>query len=244
MKRFVLCAAALLMASCHGTRDTRSDPLPGFPRLVLWAWERPEDFGFLPPQSAGVAFLVRTISWSKGEMSSRPRLQPLHVPAGTPLITVVRLESGGEPLPDAAAVALEAAKAGQMEGSEIRALQVDFDAKRSEREWYRGMLARLRETLPSNLPLTITALASWCESDGWIANLPLSDAVPMLFRMGSGERFPPGDFRVGLCRSSVGLSTDEIPPAVPRGRRIFVFNPRPWSETAYRWARENVRKWQ
>jgi len=211
---------------------------------MLWAWERPEDLSFAQPQTAGVAFLARTISWRNGEMNFRPRLQPLHVSQGAALMAVVRLESGGEPLPDAAAVALETAKAVQIEGVSVRALQVDFDAKGSEREWYRGLLTRLRESLPASMPLSITALASWCQFDGWIANLPVSDAVPMLFRMGAGESFPGGDFRVPICRSSVGISTDETPPAVPRGRRIFVFNPRPWSETTYRWALERVRKWQ
>ncbi len=241
MKRLLVCAAVLL-AGCHAPQ--RPDPLPGFPRLVLWAWERPEDLSFVNPQAAGVAFLARTISWQAGAVNSRPRLQPLRVPEGAALMAVVRLESGGEPLPDAGAIAAEAAKAAQLQGVTIKAVQVDFDAKAGERAWYRSVLVSLKQELPASMPLGITALASWCQDDGWIRDLQVSDAVPMLFRMGAGESFSGGDFRVPLCRSSAGISTDEIPAAVPKGRRMFVFNPRPWSDTAYRWAREDVKKWQ
>jgi hypothetical protein len=243
MKRFVIILAAAL-AACHSTRDARPDPLPGFPRVMLWAWERPESLEFVDPKVAGVAFLARTISWTNGEVTSRPRLQPLHIPANTALMAVVRMESGGEPLPDVAQVAGEALKASELEGATVEALQLDFDAKVGERDWYGAVVKKLREALPKPTPLSITALVSWCQFDGWISNLPVSDATPMLFRMGDNESYRGGEFRVGMCRSSVGISTDETTPALPPARRVFVFNPRPWSDTAYRWALERVRKWQ
>jgi hypothetical protein len=67
-----------VLCLCCGCRQ-QPDPLPGFPRLVLWAWERPERMEFLNPRSAGVAFLARTVSWRAGQITSRPRLQPLQV---------------------------------------------------------------------------------------------------------------------------------------------------------------------
>jgi hypothetical protein len=153
-------------------------------------------------------------------------------------MAVVRLESQGGPLPDAAAVAREAARA----MLDVRALQIDFDARRSERAWYREFLERLRADLPADLPLEITALTSWCQGDRWTNGLPAADAVPMLFRMGPGEGYAGGDFRNEMCRGSVGVSTDELPRAILRGRRLFVFNPLPWTEEAYhgvvRWARK------
>jgi hypothetical protein len=194
---------------------------------------------FLNPDAAGVAFLSRTVAWRDGVVDSRARMQPLRVPPRTALMAVVRLESQGGPPPDAAAVAREAAKA----ALDVRALQVDFDARRSERAWYRDVLERLRAGLPAGLPLEITALTSWCQGDRWTNGLPVSDAVPMLFRMGPGEGYDGGDFRNEMCRSSVGVSTDELPRAVPRGRRLFVFNPRPWTEEAYRGAVRLARKW-
>jgi hypothetical protein len=194
---------------------------------------------FLNPDAAGVAFLARTVAWRDGVVDSRARMQPLRVPPRTALMAVVRLESQGGPPPDAAAVAREAAKA----ALDVRALQIDFDARRSERAWYREFLERLRAGLPAGLPLEITALTSWCQGDRWTNGLPVSDAVPMLFRMGPGEGYDGGDFRNEMCRASAGVSIDELPRAVPRGRRLFVFNPRPWTEEAYRGAVRLARKW-
>ena len=107
-----LVAAFCIWCGCR----QRPDPLPGFPRLVLWAWERPERLEFLNPRSAGVAFLARTVSWNAGQITSRPRLQPLRVPPETALMAVVRLESHGLPLPETGAVGSEILKAASLHG--------------------------------------------------------------------------------------------------------------------------------
>lgn len=237
----VAVAAVMLVAMTVMLRGSRPDPLPGFPRLVLWAWERPERMPFVDPRVTGVAFLARTVRWQDGQVESRPRMQPLWVPRETPLMAVVRLESGSGTLPDAESIAREASRAAALPG--VRAFQVDFDARRSEREWYQQMLAFLRVALPSSMPLSITALASWCQGDNWMARLPVADAVPMLFRMGAGEQFRGSDFSAEICRAGVGVSTDELPASVPRGRRLFVFHPRPWTEEAYRGALQLARRW-
>ena len=88
-------AAFLFLSGCH----KQADPLPGFPRLVLWAWERRENLEFLDPHAVGVAFLARTVSWQDGQLKSQPRLQSLRLPSGTRTIAVVRLESGGPRFP-------------------------------------------------------------------------------------------------------------------------------------------------
>ena len=88
----------------------------------------------------------------------------------------------------------------------------------------------------------MTALTSWCESDGWIAGLPVVEAVPMLFRMGPGER-PARTFRPALCRSSAGVSVDEPLREPPSAARLYIFNPRPWTASTYRAALREVRKW-
>jgi hypothetical protein len=230
-------AIVLLSCSCH----KRPDPLPGFPRLVLWAWERPENLQFLDPNSAGVAFLSRTVSWRAGELHSQPRLQRLQVPPDTPLMAVVRLESSGAPLPEPESVNAEILKSAALPG--VRVLQVDFDARLSEREWYRGLIRELRGKLNASVPLTITALASWCDRDSWIADLPVAEAVPMLFRMGAGEPTRTREFRTPICQSSFGVATDELPDALPRGRRLFVFHPRPWDEGSYRGILRFAAKW-
>jgi len=235
-------AAAAASAVVFSASTPRKDPLPGFPSTVLWAWERPEDLRFLTAGHTGVAFLERTLRLTAHGMRSYPRLQPLYVHPETPLMAVVRIESDGKGLPARASVVNELMEAARNPG--VRALQIDFDARESERGWYRGLLHEVRNALPLELPLTITALASWCDGDDWIDGLPVADASPMLFRMGRGDYVPPSDFRVPLCRSSVGLSTDELPRRIPRGRRMFFFHPRAWTAEAYQGVVSQARLWR
>jgi hypothetical protein len=228
MRRVGVAVLLCLLAGC----GRRGDPLPGFPRLILWAWERPERLEYVDPHVAGVAYLARTIGWRDGRLTSTPRLQPLTVPPGTAVMAVVRLESWTAPLPaveDVARPVLEDAG-----NPAVRAVQIDFDARRSEREWYGALLRRVERGLDGRKPLGITALASWCLGDPWVRELPVGDAVPMLFRMGQGEPREVPDFVPGVCRASVGVATDELPYAIPHGRRVFVFAPRGWTPEAYR----------
>ena len=208
---------------------------------MLWAWENPEQLDFIDPHQAGVAFLAKTLLVKDGHLTVRPRVQPLHVPSGTVLMAVVRLETGGTQLPAPADVAPPIAQTGQLAG--VRAVQVDFDAKASERPFYRELIGLVRRQLPPGMPLSVTALASWCNFDAWMQDLPLAEAVPMLFRMGP-DRYRPGDsFRVNLCQSSIGISTDEPIIRLPRVRRIYIFHPGPWSKIDYGNAIQEVKRW-
>src|SRR5262249_37018210 len=123
------------------------------------------------------------------------------------------------------------------------ALQIDFDARLSELAWYRDFLRELRRGLPAKMALTITALESWCEDSGWVANLPVADATPMLFRMGPDDRRSPARFGPRICRSSVGVATDELPVRVPPARRIYFFHPGPWTQAAYDAAVAQAGRW-
>lgn len=205
-------------------------------------WERPEDLRFLTPGGAAIAFLARTVWIDRENVTSRPRLQPLHFTEATPRMAVVRIESRGDGLPAHSAVVRELLPAAQSPG--IRALQIDYDARQSELNWYAGLLAETRRDLPRNVILTITALASWCESPRWIDSLPVADAVPMLFRMGPHEYPPVDDFRARKCRSSAGVATDELPSRLPRGRRLYFFHPRAWTPQAYQAVLVEARRWQ
>jgi hypothetical protein len=134
MKRAVIAGCVLIAAAIgFAWRQPGRDPLPQLPRVMLWAWERPERMPFIDPKLAGVAFLARTISWRDGVVDSHPRMQPLAVPPETALMAVVRLESNGGALPDAVAIARYVAGPASLPG--VQALQVDFDALQSERQW-------------------------------------------------------------------------------------------------------------
>lgn len=227
---------ALIACGCQ----TSQDPLTGFPHIVLWAWERPEHLAYIDLREVGVAVLARTISWRDGHITSHPRYQPAELPDGTRTIAVIRLESQSLPLPDAADIVPQVLAVSTL--ARIRAIQIDFDARQSERDWYRALLETLHRRLPKNVALTITALTSWCLGDTWIKNLPIADAVPMLFRMGQGEPAGITDFSTPVCRSSVGISLDEAPLSLPHNRRVFIFDPHPWTPEAYHAAMELMRR--
>jgi hypothetical protein len=242
MMRKLRIAAGVILLSCGfsafhpATEQRRRGHNP--PRLVLWAWERPEDLGFIDPQDTAVAYLADSIFISEQGITSHPRLQPLALPAGTERIAVVRIESRN--LADALP-GLQLSKRLVDECCElvvrerVKHLQIDYDARVSERPFYHDLLTRLRAILPQGTYLSITALTSWCLGDPWIADLPIDEAVPMAFRMGRDgaavRNFlkTNGSFDLPVCRGSLGISLDEMPPLLPKHKRLYVFNPKPWT---------------
>jgi len=128
-----------------------------------------------------------------------------------------------------------------LELGQVSAIQIDFDALVSERDFYRALLQDLRAQLPANVPLSMTALASFCIGDRWLDDLPVDEAVPMIFRMGADDKpiknmlAGGDDFREPLCRRSYGIALDE-PLEMKRdpARRLYIFNNRPWSESSIR----------
>ena len=213
------------------------------PRVVLWAWERPVDLRFINPRETGVAFLARTVQLRADEVVVRPRLQPLDLPEGTRVIAVVRVETDARRKPDLSKVQTEklaAAIAEMARLPNVSNIQIDFDATRSERAFYQAVILEVRRRLSASVALSITALASWCSEDDWISDLPIDEAVPMLFRMGpdsrqirnrlaSGEEFPARP-----CRNSYGISTDEPLQDLSLARRLYVFNPDAWTAQSVR----------
>ena len=182
----LILAATLLLSLIASFDSPRAAPIDRLPRLVLWAWERPVDLRALPP-GIGVAFLAQTVTTTARAQVVSPRRQPLRVSPATPLIAVTRIETpGGDataPIDDVARAIASTARLPR-----VTAVQIDFDATLSQRPMYRGLLHAVRRELPRGMPLSITALASWCMQDNWLDDLPIDEAVPMLFRMGPAEQ--------------------------------------------------------
>jgi hypothetical protein len=215
--------------------------------LVLWAWERPVQLGFLRPGDASVAGLLATIRISDSGISVIGRRQPLAAAPGVDWVPVARIEVASgttKDLLETHADALVEILVDLARGAS--SLQLDFDARRWARPFYTRLLWKLRRALPSATRLSITALASWCFGDPWLKGVPIDEAVPMLFRMGPEgpsirSRLARGeDFPAEVCRAAYGISTDETIPPLRSDRRVYVFSSRPWSAEAYAGVRHRL----
>jgi hypothetical protein len=200
------------------------------PEVVLWVWERPEDLSRAGPD-VRFAVLAKSIELDGSSMRVRPRMQPVELPAGADATSVVRIDATGEFSPSPALVRDVARQI----ANDARPLQVDFDARVSERAFYRDVLHEVRRIVGTGRRVSITALASWCLGDPWIRELPIDEAVPMIFQMGPDDAAvrahlaSGGDFSLPVCRTSVGLSLDEPVFRVPRARTLYFFSPKPWT---------------
>ena len=226
-----LVAAFLLTLNVQShTTAAVARAISGMPRVTVWAWQRREDLRSLDPLTTAVADLRRTIHLRGASLIVEPQRNTLILPNGVQRIAVVRLEATSVVLQDGTAEATAQAMVSALR-PEDRALQIDFDAVKSQQAWYRSVLQRVRAAMPAGKKLSITALASWCSTDRWMANLPVEEAVPMLFRMEPGFR-RGSQYRARLedplCRTSVGLSTREAWPREVAGRRIYLFPDAGW----------------
>jgi hypothetical protein len=232
--------------------DSEPQRQAGLPGLMLWAWERPTDLRSVDA-GTGVAFLSQTLIVRNDAVEVRPRRNPLRVLPHTPLVAVTRIESGGHAprprtgQPGAASLITTMANAiaGAMALPRVRGVQIDFDAAESERPFYRMLVQAVRAQLGAGVPLSITALASWCAQDRWMEGLPVDEAVPMLFRMGpvnapyAGLARSPSSAAAG-CRGALGTSLDEPLHVRAAGRRVYVFNPAPWTPETVAQAHEVI----
>ena len=207
------------LVACHEhPLEPTPDAQSPAPNKILWAWSAAQDLHGLP-EGVGVAFLDRTILGESGRVRVLPRGQPLDVESYTPLTAVVRLELVGTPdLAEVVPLVLAAAAHGSR-------LQLDFDATVSQRDWYRVLIGRVVAESP--VPVSMTALVSWCMGDFWMQDFPAIEIVPMFFDMGVDDanirtRLRAGEDVVGPCRGAWGRKdTDPLLPPGPRKEYIF-----------------------
>jgi hypothetical protein len=202
---------------------------------VVWAWERPETLGALPAD-IGVAAVVGFIRL-RGDMIvvARGRRFPLFVEGARPQpIGVIHIEiDQSAPLGWTATLRAQVISAALSFAPGYRAVQIDMEVRQSQRDALLDVLGGVRTGLPPGTSLSMTALASWCETEHWLADAPVDEIVPMLFRMGrTGQRLRDklaagGDFNEPRCRTALGISVDS-PIVIPADRKVYIFNPRPW----------------
>lgn len=234
---FIILASILLTLSCTPP-DNPNIP----PKIVIWAWERPEDLRFLDPNRHAVAFLAQTLILGNGDdVVYQPRRQPIQFSPGTYLIAVTRIESSrdSDKRPSLSQIQQKSIvqylkKSIELPG--VKAVQIDFDAVASERQFYRDLITETRNAIDPKISLTITALTSWCLGDKWLEGLSVDDAVPMLFDIGPNRKEVTDvlergdDWSEPLCRNSYGLSVNEPSIAgLKKGRRIYLFKSAAWT---------------
>jgi hypothetical protein len=222
--------AALALASCGPASR------PPASALILWAWERPEDLRFAGAE-AEVAVQTGFVEIGGDGFAVRGRRFPLRV-ARPPATALVHVQiDRARPLLWTPTL-------------RARRVQLDFEVRASERAVLLDVLRDLRRALPRGTLLSMTALASWCDTEGWLDTAPVDEIVPMLFRMGrEGEALKyrlaaGGDFRNPRCRAAFAVSTDSPIVRAPPGRRVYMFNPRSWTAADLETAQARMEGWR
>ncbi|MBI5168360.1 MAG: hypothetical protein HZA61_02630 [Candidatus Eisenbacteria bacterium] len=234
---FLAASPAVPGAAVRAT-PARRHTVAALPPVMLWAWEYPQDLRFADPARVGVASLGATAALVGDDVRVTMRRQPLRLAPGAAHVRVLRVElpRGAKPaLSEVQAARLARLAAGLARESGVRGVQLDFDAPRSARPFYRRLLARVRAELPDTSLLAMTALASWAMGDAWLEGLPVDAAVPMVFRMGADAgriraALTAGrDFTPERARGNLGVDLDEPWPRFLPGRRLWIFVHGSWT---------------
>lgn len=220
---------------------------PEVQRVVLWAWDRPQQLSMSLPGSVWVAVLYQHIELSgKSSSASQPqktiltpqrRRNALRLNMNTKVMPVVHVQIDNlyppttlshEQIEQVVGFVYDAARV-----SNSGWVQLDFEARPSQRDDYLNILKRL-QPLRKTHHLSVTALASWCMRDTWLDASLVDEVVPMLFRMGKGKQgiqewiARERQLPVSACRSSVGWMFGEPWQALQGMRSMYVFHPRSW----------------
>lgn len=242
--------AVLLFYLCiflSGIYPAQAQAPQALPNKVIWAWQRAENLKGIDPNEFGVAYLACRVMLSGNDTKLHWRNQALKVPLSARLVPTIRIDTDSKAPPalnnDQIEKLLKLTK--QIASNpQTKELQIDFDAKVSEREFYRELLTQVKAKLPRDIPLSITCLASWCLFDNWIKDLPVDETVPMMFSLGRERQKillhfkTHNDFFVSGCCKSLGISIEDpeinevmIPLSKQRKIpvRVYVFSRTAWN---------------
>jgi Protein of unknown function (DUF3142) len=141
---------------------------------MLWAWETPEDLRGIDVSQTGVALLVGEIRLGD-DVTVRARMQPVVLEPGTWVMAVARVEPTAK-FVDSETMRAKTAKAIVDVAAQrgVRGVQVDFDATATQRNFYAAVLREVRRALPQEMPISMTALVSWCGGGSWLSSLPVT----------------------------------------------------------------------
>lgn len=207
------------------------------PERIAWVWDNAR----IPPWSqAHAAVLVRHVWLTGDEVRTRSRADRPAMGPATRVTPVVHVEVSTVRPPvisaHARAAILDAMQHAAAHSSSGW-VQLDMEARPSQREDWLALVRDIRAALPPGMRLSVTALAWWCRSGAWLDTLAADEVVPMLFRMGRDgpalrtlwlER--PQRLHLRCRAGALGTGTPEpLPDAVTaRYARVYAFDAARW----------------
>jgi hypothetical protein len=210
-------------------------PAASCAQQIAWLWDGAALPAWSQPEAA---VLQRHILLSGDSALTRPRSRAGWPPASriTPVVHVevstinpaVDIESRRAMIVRAMHEAADASTSGWV--------QLDMEAKPSQRLFYRSLVRQLRKELPPQIKLSVTALAWWCRSPAWLDDLGADEVVPMFFRMGKDSarlrdiiEHSPATLHAS-CRNVAGFSPQEpfVSAVTARYRKTYWFDRYAW----------------
>lgn len=222
---FILLILALLVPAA-----VRAQP-------AAWLWDEAR----LPAWSTReAAVLQRHILLSGDDTLLRPRMRWPALPTSTLVTPVLHVEVSTVNPPthieDSRAIIVSAL----LDAAAISSsgwVQLDMEAKPSQRAFYRSLVQQLRAALPPRIKLSVTALAWWCRSPAWLDGLAADEVVPMFFRMGKDSAAlraileqSPATLHASCRAGSAGFSPQEpfARAVIERYQKTYWFDRHAW----------------
>jgi len=209
--------------------------------ITIWVWERSENLYFLKDKKVSFAYLSGTVTKTNENLVYYSRQQPLRIPDNRKTIAVVRIEEKSDNHKfednDLDKISNYIVKSCTEKDSNI-SCQIDFDATESQIGFYKNLVINVREKLPKEMKLSLTALVSWCtNNESWFKDLPIDEVVPMFFRLGKDQniywqRIKEGKLDISnVCQKAIGIATDEPMPnkIYMKNKPIYIFNNKYWT---------------
>lgn len=160
----VLLMALLLLGGCE-----HQDTPPLDQQLYVWQrqWTATHDAALSDSRADFSTLRVLALQAFPQAGWSRARIDPaLLARDGRPLIAVIRLDGQLQSLDqdEVSAQILQMISDWQSQGLTLSGVEIDHDAGNARLSAYRTFLTRLRASLPTSMPLSITALPAWLDS--------------------------------------------------------------------------------
>lgn len=200
------------------------------PKEFWWYWDRPAEQLPTPPPGVGAAVVVTHIFLSGENFSRQPRRSPLRLPDDVATMPVIHVEiDPARPFVGNAAQvdALRDAVIDVVLRGPSTWVQLDFEVRRSQREFWLAAAQAIKGGLPADVRLSVTALASWCYADRWLGDVAVDEVVPMYFRLNRARPDYVLRSTAGVteprCALAYGVADDEPPWPVALPGRRYVF---------------------